>query len=170
MAAEESDLVLRTSNDDANRAVATTWLGLEDMEEIIRKRFDANAWDVLDEDLKVRAMIAAYHDIDRLAWSNYGGESQSKDYEFNMRFGDTNDPPIEDARFILAVKRAQAAQTMFYVRGTTIREMARDGIRMTLALSGSEMEFTGFRGAVCAEAREILGKWVEWNPRMRRMR
>ncbi len=79
-------------------------------------------------------------------------------------------PPLHDRRFRLKIREAQAAQVMFILAGTQIRDMARDGVRFTKTLSNSEMEITGYRGAVCAEAKEIIAPWIEFAPRRKRMR
>ena len=48
------------------------------------------------------------------------------------------------------------------------RDMARDGIKMNRALTGSEVEFSGYLGPVCAEAKEVVAPYLELYPRMRR--
>lgn len=163
-----SDLTLRTDNTAANIAAANSWVTLDEMELLVRFRMDVLMWNMQDEDTRVRAMVAAYKDLEKLTWRSAGTGSQSRDFEFQITV-QNNDPPIEDAVFLRLVKDAQAAQAMFIVAGTQVRDMAREGIRMHRALKGAEMEFTGYKGAVCTEAKEILAEYIVSQPRMRRM-
>ena len=166
------DLVVRTLSPD-NRSTANTFATLAEIDDTVKFRMDAAAWDALDTDLRVRAIVSAYRDLCRLTWMTNTARSQSRDYEFDSLSGvgyeGYNRPPLEFTDFQQAVREAQAAQVMAIVHGTQVRDMAREGIRMTRALTGSEMEFTGYRGPVCGEAREILARWVD-QPRMGRMR
>lgn len=164
-----SDLVKRTANTDANKLAANTWGDETEIDDIIKFRFDAQVWNNAPEELRVRAMVSAYRDIDRLSWDSSYGTAQNRDYSFGGHFNDPNDPPIDDTDFMNAILHAQAAQIMFILNGTQVRDMARIGIRMTKTLSNSEMEITGYSGAVCAEAREFIAKWIELMPRRRRM-
>jgi len=163
------DLILRTSNTEDQKINANSFATLDELEAFIRFRMDRDIWFTQEEDMKVRAAVQAYRDINRLTWRTDRGLNQARDYEFNMDFGLINEPPFDDTRFPPRVKEAQAAQAMYYLRGTQVRDMARDGISMTRALSGSELEFKGYRGAVCTEAKEILAWWIELYPRTKRV-
>ena len=164
-----TDIVKRVANTEPHVFEANSFISFEQAEDEIRFRPDVGIWDTFDESAQVRALVQAYKDLLTLTWSNEYGRSQSKDYEFRLRFASVNEPPIEDAEFQWRIKRAQAAQALFLLGGTQVRDMARDGILMTRALTGSEMEFTGYRGAVCTEAKEILAPYIEIMPRRRRL-
>ena len=58
---------------------------------------------------------------------------------------------------------------MFILGGTQIRDMAAAGVKVSKTMANSEMEITGYRGAVCTEALEIIGPWIDNQPRMRRI-
>lgn len=170
MAVTSGDVVVRTSNSQSDQDNANSFVSHSDIEDIIEFRMDADVWNDATEDLQVRAMVSAYEDIRRLPWSNTPGLSQSRDYEFGSRFGVGGDnPPIEDSDFLRDVKKAQAAQTIWILAGTQVRDFSRDGVRMSKSLSGAEMEVTGYRGAVCAEAKELLAPYIENSIKMKRM-
>jgi len=160
------DLIVRTAD---NRTTANTWVDYEAMAELTKFRFDKLPWDAATVDQQCTAMAMAYYDISRLNWGGELGMSQSRDYSFNGQFSSLRDPPFNDVDFQEAIGRAQAAQTLFLLQGTQVREMARAGIRMHRALTGNELEFPGYRGAVCTESLEILAPFVDMFPRGRRM-
>lgn len=163
-----ADLIVRTNNTDANIAAANTFATWDEMEQLVRFRLDVNLWNGMNEDFQIKAMVAAYNDLIRLSWQSYGAGAQNRDYEFPV-FVATNNPPLDDSEFVRIVKEAQAAQVMFILGGTQVRDMARDGVRLHRALTGVEMEFVGYKGAVCGEAKEILAQYINIQPRMRRM-
>jgi hypothetical protein len=175
MALTAADLKIRTASqpsaDDDENSFAT----LAELSNLIKFRVDAGVWDLASEEVKVRAAATAYADLMKLTFRRYGDGSQSRDYEFSTQFAaagfveQVSWPPMEDLGFARAIKKAQAAQAMFILNGTQVRDMAREGIRMSRGLVGAEMEFTGYRGAVCVEAIELVAHWVELMPRMRRL-
>lgn len=164
MAVDKGALVVRTLD---NRNEATTYATYEELAAICELRFDARLWENADEKTQIRAMVQAFRDLETLVWSNYGGYAQNRDYEFQMRFA-PSDPPLDDPDFVVQIKRAQAAQVMYILSGTQVRDMAAEGVSLTRALSGSDLEIKGYRGRVCVEAIELIGRWVELYPRMRR--
>lgn len=166
---DRTNLVQRTSNEETNITAANTFGTFTEIEAEVQMRQDSNLWVNATEEVVVKAMMMAYRDLVRLTWRNDPGLNQARDYEFAYRFGQINYPPIDDDEFLRDIKRAQAAQTMFIMAGTHVRDMARDGIRIHKNLSGAELEFTGYKGAVCSEAKEIMARWIENQPRMRRM-
>lgn len=161
-----SDLVVRTSD---NRLSANTFATYEEFEAIIKFRPDVGIWNVANEGQQVRAMAQAYEDISRLTWTPYGGRSQNKDYEFRYKFDITDEPPLDDEEFRVLVKKAQAIQTLYILGGTQVRDMSRDGIRLSRQLTGAEMEFSGLQHTVCVEARQVIAPYLELSPRIRRM-
>lgn len=163
---EKKVLIVRNAN---NKLEANTWATMQELHEIAEDRPDAAVWFNAPNDVRENAVKQAYYELARLTWSAEGPGSQSKDYEFRMRFYVNDEPPMDDEEFVVRIKRAQVAQAIYILTGTQVRDMAREGIRMSRALSGSEMEFTGYLGPVCAEALEILGPYVEIFPRFKRM-
>lgn len=168
MSLTAADIVVRIANDEASRDTANSFATLEELDRFIRFRMDADLWASVDEELRVRAAVSAYRDLVRLPWSSSVGLPQNRDIEFSTA-EDGDHPPLHDRRFRLKVKEAQAAQVMFILAGTQVRDMAREGVRFTKTLMNSEMEITGYRGAVGAEAREIISPWIETAPRSKRM-
>lgn len=167
MALTAADLVPRTSNEQTQLFAANTFATHAELAGIIKFRVDHGLWDVQPEEEQVRVAVAAYEDLIKLCWSNERGTSQSKDYEFQMRFGSgVNEPPIEDAEFLWRITKAQAVQALYILAGTQVRDMAREGIRLTRALSGSDMEFIGYLGPACAEAKELLTIFLELQMRL----
>ena len=164
----QADLIVRSSNNEPNLTQANTFATYAELEAEIRFRMDSGLWTRVNEDLHIRAAGSAYRDLIRQSWLN-SGRDQSRDYEADLILSAPNSPPLGDQDFMVAIKRAQAAQVMFILAGTQVRDMARDGVRLHKNLSGSEMEFTGYRNAVCAEALEILARWIDLQPRLRRM-
>jgi hypothetical protein len=112
--------------------------------------------------------VAAYKDLLKLTWSNTVGLSQSRDYEFDLRFGVTADPPIGIPDFDHRIREAQAIQALFIASGTQARDMARDGVRVTEGINGARTTFTGYFGPVCNEAIEVISPYIELMPRLRR--
>ena len=167
-AVSPSDIVIRSSNDEANIDAANSFATYAEIESGVKFRMDDGLWDALTEDRQVKAMSSAYNDIIRLSWKRRHF-SQSRDVEGVDLFGANNLPPIENPAFVKDVKRAQIAQVMYICGGTQIRDMTRQGIRVHKNLSGAEMEFGGYRGPVCAESLEILADWIELAPRRKRM-
>jgi hypothetical protein len=113
--------------------------------------------------------VAAYKDLLKLTWSNTVGLSQSRDYEFDMRYGVVVDPPIGIPDFDHRIREAQAIQALFIASGTQARDMARDGVRVTEGINGARTTFTGYFGAVCNEAIEVVAPYIELMPRLRRL-
>jgi hypothetical protein len=163
-----TDLVIRIDNTAANVAAANSWATFAEMEQSVRFRMDVLLWNTQVEDVQVRAMVMAYKDLTRLTWRSAGAGAQNRDHEFPL-FIQQNEPPTDDVDFIRLVKEAQSAQTMFILAGTQVRDMAREGVRLSRSLKGAEMEFTGYKGAVCTEAKELLAEYIVAHPRMRRM-
>jgi hypothetical protein len=112
--------------------------------------------------------VAAYKDLLKLTWSNTVGLSQSRDYEFDMRYGVVVDPPIGIPDFDNRIRHAQAIQCLFIAAGTQARDMSRDGVRVTEGINGARTTFTGYRGPVCGEAIESLSPYLELMPRLKR--
>lgn len=172
MTLTSSDITIRTGNDSANKRAANSWATITEIDDIIKFRVDAGLWTSRSEDEKVRLAVTAYNDMRSLVWSCSHGRSQSRDYGYADITGSGSagcDPQVNDADFMIDVKRAQAAQIMFIAAGTQVRDMAREGVTITRALTGSEMEFTGYRGPVGGEALDILADWVETGLQVRRM-
>lgn|GEM_PF-6888853 len=171
MALPAADLVPRTSNEQTQLFRANTFATRAELGDIIKFLVDPGLWDTQPEEEQVRVAVAVYEDLIELCWTNERGESQSKDYEFQMRFGSgVNEPPIEDPEFLWRIRKAQAVQAIYILAGTQVPDMAREGIKLTRALSGSDLEITGYLGPVCAEAKELLAIFLELQPRIRRLR
>ena len=173
MALTATDLKPRTQSVPTEADDENTFATLGELDGIIKFRIDSAVWDAANEDLRVRAAATAYSDLMKLAYRNFGGLSQSRDYSFPTgNVGGRDEqicfPPIEDSRFAIAIKKAQAAQVMFLLNGSQVRDMAREGITMSKGLVGADMWFTGYKGAVCTEAMEQISRWVELMPRLRR--
>lgn len=167
----EDDIIVRVQSAPTVTDVENSFATLEQLDDLIKFRMDADVWSAASEDLKVRAAVSAYRDLMKLAYRSFYGRLQNRDYEFptTVTVRDTVTwPPMEDPEFVIAIRQAQSAQVMYLMNGTQVRDMAREGIRMSRSL-GADMEFTGYKGAVCAEAMEIIGRWVEIMPRMRRL-
>ncbi|MDX5368165.1 MAG: hypothetical protein LPL29_02210 [Alphaproteobacteria bacterium] len=164
-----SDIIVRTANTEPNKSEANSFVTLTEAENLAKFRLDALVWDTQSVDTKIRALASAYDEIIRLSFSHFGGRSQSRDYEFEDLFERENSPPLDDAEFVAAVKKAQVVQAIYLLGGTQVRDMAREGITMSRALSGSEMEFKGYRGPVCTEAKELLSRWIEVHLQTRRV-
>lgn len=162
------DLIVRTHHAEPHKFQANSFATLEELDNVIKFRVDAAVWEALSESDRVRVAVAAYKDLIKLCWSNQVGLSQSRDYEFDMRYGVTTDPPIGIPDFDHRIREAQAIQAVWIASGTQARDMARDGIKMNRALTGSEVEFSGYLGPVCAEAKEVVAPYLELYPRMRR--
>lgn len=163
-----ADLVVRISNAEPHKFEANSFAALEDLDKVVKFRPDAGLWYAQSESDRVRVAVAAYEDLIKLTWSSFAGRSQSRDYGFGQRLGPVNEPPLEDAEFQWRVRKAQAIQALFILAGTQARDMARDGIRLTRNLTGSEVELTGYAGPVCVEAIEVLAPYLELQPRLRR--
>ena len=112
--------------------------------------------------------MAAYKDLLKLTWSNSVGLSQSRDYEFGMRYGVVVDPPIGIPDFDHRIRQAQAIQCLFIAAGTQARDMARERVRVTEGINGARTTFAGYRGPVCAEAMEVISPYLELMPRFKR--
>lgn len=164
-------LVVRTQTPD-NKSVANTFFSLGDLDAVARGRMDSRVWQEADHDTRIRAIVQAYEDLIRCRWQAVGyGEPQSRitdfpGYEYNNELAE---PPIWDPDFLAELVKAQTAQACYILAGTQVRDMAREGIILTRALQGAEMEIAGYRGAICAEVREILRDWIASTPRRRRM-
>lgn len=170
MTVTAADLIVRVSNDEVHRRQANTWATLAEIDGIAKFRVDVALWAARTEDERVRLAVTAYEDIGRLSWSCFHGRSQSRDYGWVDLYGDPVgcSPLVNNPDFIYSVKKAQVAQIMFLIAGTQVRDMAREGIMMTRMLTGSEIEFSGYRGACGAETMEILSNWIEISPRLTR--
>ena len=160
------DLVLRDSNTALNKSEANTWADQADLEDVIKFRMDADLYDTADDATKVRAIVSAYRDLDKLSWTSYGIAQNRQSMEFDVAY---NDAPLSDDDFQRVIIAAHATQVMYVLAGTQVRDMAAQGITLTRALTGVETEFQGYRGPVCSEAMELLSGFVENNPRFRRM-
>jgi hypothetical protein len=57
---------------------------------------------------------------------------------------------------------------LFIAVGTQVRDMARDGARVTEGINGARTTFAGYRGPVCAEAIETISPYLELMPRLKR--
>lgn len=169
-AAQPVTLVVRTTSPD-NVETATTFGTLQELDSVINRRPDIEVWASASGLTRLRAVVQAYEDLIRLLWQNRGGNPQSRltdfpgyEYESEITY-----PPLDDPDFVIAIRKAQAIQALYILAGTQVRDMAREGISLTRALSGSEMEIRGHRGTICAEAKEVLGRWVVHQPRLKRM-
>ena len=112
--------------------------------------------------------MAAYKDLIKLIWSNSVGLSQSRDYEFDLRYGVIVAPPIGIPDFDHRIGQAQAIQALFIAAGTQARDLAREGVRVTEGINGARTTFAGYRGPVCPEAMETISPYLELFPRFKR--
>ena len=165
-AATEADLVVRTF---ANEEVATTFVTLAEIEAALRLRLDTAAWEAATVSTQVKAMIGAYNELVRLPWSSggFGGSNQSRDIGSALFAGVRPEPPLTDSLFRSVIAQAQAAQALFLLGGTHVRSLQREGVRFTRQLQGAEMEITAYKGPVCAEAKELLGPFLDTQIRRR---
>ncbi|KAA0573360.1 hypothetical protein [Azospirillum sp. Sh1] len=172
MPVTRSDIVLRVSNDAANRQTANSFVTYEEMVDLVKFRVDRQLWDERSEDEQVRAMVAAYEDVVRLPFSRRFGRSQSMDNEWVELFGEPamGECPLEDPEFVWSVRKCQAIQTLYILGGTQVRDMAREGVLGTRAVAGRNTEtfFAGYRGPVCVEAIEVIARHLNLMPSMRR--
>lgn len=160
------DLVVRVGNGDEDKLTANTWASQDDLEEVIKFRMDSDLYSEADEATQVKAIVAAYKDIDKLSWTSYGQAQNREHFEFDIG---RNDAPVSDTDFQRVIIQAQANQVMYILAGTQVRDMAAQGISITRALQGAETEIMGYRGPVCTEALEMLSGFIEMNPRVKRM-
>lgn len=165
----QSSLVVRINNTEALRATANTWATYDALAAEINMRMDADVFFNQDDTIQIRAIVAAYRDIDKVTWKSGGALNQSRDYEFGQLFTSVLDAPFGDPFFDQRILQAHVAQTMYVLNGTQVRDMAAQGIRLSRSMTGVDMEFTGYRGPVCTEAMEILSPYIETAPRMKRM-
>lgn len=164
-----SDLVVRTVD---NEETANTFASYADMVEAIRFRADSSYWERSSLTDQCRAMVGAYTELNRLPWIEHWEivREQSRDLESSIFNYGRPQPPLHDSLFRKRIVEAQAAQVCWLLGGTKIRDMQRDGIRLSRSLQGSEMEYVPYRGPICVEAREILFQFVEAMPRLRTFR
>jgi hypothetical protein len=160
-------ITVRTTS---NKDTATSFATFGEIETIIHERPDYEAWFLKPIDQRKKLIVTAYRDLNKLVWSSYRGYSQNREYWQDRILWEPNDPPVDDPEFAIAIRRAQAAQAMYLCLGSQVRDMAREGVILTRALMGAEMEISGYKGPVCAEAIECIGRWVDLMPRLKRMR
>lgn len=170
---DASALIKRTL---ANADTANTFATYAELMAVINQRADFRVIDPVPLADRVRFIIQAYRDLDALTWvtnNAYAFSSQTlfspSDFNTGTYALTKEQPPLNSPGFAAAVTRAQAAQVLYLISGTQIRDMAAEGVRLTRSLSGVETEITGYRGRVCVEAIEIISRWVELMPRLRRM-
>jgi hypothetical protein len=169
LSVSNTDLIVRVYG---NADVATTWTTRDGIEEKMRFRLDAQVWDACVEEDQIRIMIQAYNDLARLPWSGSAGRS-SQDYDveaYNL-FGYNDlgpEPPLHSPAFQRRIVEAQVAQIIWLLQGTQIRDLQRDGVRMTRQLQGSELDIAGYRGPVSIEAIELLEPFIDLQPKLSR--
>lgn len=161
-----ADIIVRTNNTEPHKHDANSFAALDEVTAFIGFRLDGGIWAGMPEDDRVRATVSAYRELVRLTWRRNDPIGQSRDIAPWSEVD--NDPPLDDPQFVRLVKQAQAVQALYLANGSQVRDMARDGIKMTRQLTGSELEISGYQGPVCAEAREILAHYIDLMPRLRR--
>lgn len=168
---DAGDLIVRTDNSQDQIDRANTFADLDALDDVLKFRPDADLWFEQTEERRVQAAVAAYKDICKLTWSTTTGRGQSTEYG-PFEYAGLNPPsrpPVEDRDFRRIVSEAQACQIAFILAGTQMRDLAREGTTETGALLGSQTVVAGYRGPVCAEAMELLARYIERFPRNRRM-
>ena len=164
-----SDLTVRSDNSSQARLNSNSFVSLTDAIRIADFRLDGSGFVGASEDSQVKALASSYEEIRRLPWGDRRF-AQNRDYESaDLISNDVDYPPLEDPEALVAIKKAQVVQAIYLMTGAPVRDMQRQNIVMSAALSGSEMAFAGYRGAVCVEVIELLGPWLELTPRTKRM-
>lgn len=158
-----------------NEATANTFADLVELEGELRFHRNAHFWAGASEVDQVRAAVSAYRELVRLPWSaandvlfsRFRGMTQTRiiDSTFHPAVPDLVVTLLADEERRPMLVRAQAAQTIYLLGGTQIRDLQQDGIKLSRQLQGAEIEITGYRGPVCVEALEILAPFIDRMPR-----